>query len=89
MSSDPLHNPVTLKVKKKIGGQNITTNMVIHTTYNTEQIALMHNIEKGNIFQDILCVLCHTFLVRFQDKKHVHSVVHYSKNTNCQQPQKM
>lgn len=43
MSSDPLHIPVTLKVKEN-GGKNISTNMVIHTTYNIEQTALMHNI---------------------------------------------
>ena len=45
MSSDPQHIPVTLKVKEKQGEKkNISTNMVIHTTYNIERTALMHNI---------------------------------------------
>lgn len=44
MSSDPSHIPVTLKVKENRGGGDISTNMVIHNTYNIEQTALMHNI---------------------------------------------
>lgn len=44
--------------------------MVIHTIYDTEQTASMHNIEKGNIVRDILSVSYATlFLVRFQEKK--------------------
>lgn len=32
------------KVKEKEGGGgNVSTNMVLHSTYNTEQTALIHN----------------------------------------------
>lgn len=44
------------------------TNMVLHTTYNTEQTAKMDNTLEQNRFCDTIIVLYHTFLVRPHDK---------------------
>lgn len=77
ISSDPLHIPVTFKVKgkrvvgkKKEKKKHFYKNMAIYTTYDTEQTARKCLTFKNKIDSERhnLYVLYHTFLVRFYDK---------------------
>lgn len=72
MSLDPLRNPVCLQSEKRNeGDKTFLQNMVIHTTYNTEQTASMHNIEKENIVRDILYQVMSHFLSEISGKKKI------------------